>query len=550
MLFGNRLSFVRGISGIFFMLAVLMFTGFPQEAQAASVCKDGQGKDVQGFTVAMIFCIRSSITDALTGSQLTNIIHYTQGGYLTQVVIFLTPFKWAAITLAVALYGVKLMTVSVEELVKESSFLLFRIGFVLFLIDNLGEAHHTTLYSSQTGNGIYGAAADFAGEFVGFLSKAFDTIMQKMQSCHPPILPYGANLQEYKVWQAFDCIFQDLMGGSDAKNFAVAVVVLVLMASLFSGGFGIAVLILGITLFVMVLLSLMRAVYSVILAYFILALLIIIGPLIIPVLVFDSKFTQEIFWKWVSLIASIILQPLFIIGFLAFFIMTEYEFIDGAFPGCNMQSYVNDDNGVKLGTGKGICSFKQIMDTCPPDGSKYGYKCVVPTPIWTLNLNVNFPKKSNCHAAWCHATNGVTTVIQDIVNFPLDVINAMVNYLIGLMFEVPKIHNFPLLQFFVTLFAFIIITFTMMDLLKVVPHLAEQMTMSVGVGLMKMAQVPLEAAIVNAVKSGNEAMKGAIGKAKMDGKSGGGLDGLKNMLGAVGKGGGGAADSIKRKLIN
>ncbi len=318
---------------------------YAPDARAASICKDSAGNDVQGFTVALAFCIRSTITDALTGSHITNIIPSTSTGYLTQIIQFLNPYKWAAITLAFTLYGVKLMTVSVEKLLEESATLLFKTAFVLFLIDNLGAAGQTLIYSSQAGNGLYGLAVDFAGELVSFVSTGFAGVMN---GCTPPPLPVGANPVEYIPWQAFDCLFNQMLGGAASSTYAASVIMLVIVAALFTGTLGIYVLIGALTLFIMALLILMRAVYTVLLSYFVLALLIAIGPLIVPILIFDSKFTKEIFWKWISLIFNTMLQPLFIVGFLSFFLMVDFQFIGGTFPGCNItgQNYQTNTGGM------------------------------------------------------------------------------------------------------------------------------------------------------------------------------------------------------------
>lgn len=557
---GNRKLFSM-LSGALCALAILLSLGLPQEAHAA-ICKDSLGNDVKGFTVALVFCVRSSITDALTGSHITNIMDAGHQGYLTQVIQFLTAYKWAAITLAIALYGVKLATVNVEELLKESSGLLFRIAFVVFICANLGAAGQTQLYNSPNGSGIYGIAVDFAGELVSFVSLGFAKITQHC-SAQFAALPAGVNQQEYSVWQAFDCIFEGLLGGTAGATFAAAAIILALAAAIFSGGLGVAVLVLAVTLFVMILLSLGRAVYTYILSYFVLALLIIIGALIVPLFVFESEYTKGIFWKWVSLIVSTMMQPLFLVEFLSFFMMTDYQFIYGSFSSqpdtptangayvftdgtqarCNPQpyaEYADANNGhPDIGNGSGVCSFPQLLASC--GGNITG--CIKWEPIVpVLNLHWKIPNVK--------PTNGVTTALHDavdglnfVVNMLEDAINAVVNSITGFFFKVPKLVNFPLQQFFITLFAFIIITFVLMELMKKIPEMAERMTISVGIGLMRMAQVPMEAAIVRAVKSGGDAMKGSMQSTLL---KGGGQGNLKGMGKSLAGGGAGAAKSVAR----
>jgi len=560
-------------------MAMLMPPG--SGATAQSICTDTAGVPVPGFTVALVYCVKEIINDALSGTNKSSVVNINPG-YLTQIINFLTPFKWAAITLAMCLYGVKLVTVSVEELLKESASLLFRIALVYFIIANLNSPG---IYSSSTGNGLYAALSDSADEIISFVSSAFATPNNpQLSTCvinGTATLPNGASASVYGVWVAFDCVFQDLMGVASNPAVITGTIVVILGAAIFSGGLAIFALFLGITAFILVLLTLMRAIYVLLLSYFIMALLTVIGPLIIPLRVFDNEFTKEIFWKWLGLIVSTVFQPVFIVAFLSFAVMVEDMFVHGNFVNCKMDTYSNTPkNTVVLGNGHGVCSLAQIIGYCGGNASN----CVKREPFFSLNLNISFPNNCNSQCGWpigncvgpgcilscppCLAAN----VLGKVVNFAQNLVNLaggipfvgplitgvtnwaesqisnFLNFVAALIFSVPRLHGFPLKEFFVTMSAMLIVTIVLRSLLNSIPELAKKISMGVGLGLLQAAQVPLEGLIVRAVKGAEDNAKYGLQRAQLSGK-GGGMFKPSRGFGILKNAAMGAGRSVKNDIL-
>ncbi len=518
------------------VLAVVLLIGFLEPVHAAapqtlppphSLCNDATNAGVKGFTVAVIYCVKASLSEALTGVSRTGgaaPAPTPAGGYIGQVVKFLAGYKWAAITLAFALYGVKLSTVSVEELLKESASLLFRMAIVLWLVDNMAT--------------YYGAATDAAGELVTWVSAGF---AQVTQSCTPDTIPSGANAAEYTVWQEYDCMFGSLMGAAFSGASITLTIVVIIAAAVFSGGLGVIVVMLAITAFIMVLITLARSIYVLLLSYFVLALLFVIGPLIVPILVFDNKFLREIFWKWVGLIMSTIFQPMFIIGFLSFSVMVMDTFVegvvrtDGTSNGPISCQFATFSGTKQTSQGSGICSFKQLLTNQqnpgnPTQSDIERKQQANTTDTWTLNGD----PQAQGFGAWLKRKflQGTSKVLQ------------WIGGLVGIHLpSFTQLYQFPINQLFVTLVAFMIVIFVLKDLLDVVPHIARAITISVGIGLIEQAQIPFEGVIASAVKGGGDAMQqsmkkstseegGIMGRAKAIPRAA-----LKGMQGAASKAG-------------
>lgn len=529
--------------GISASLTLFLLSGFFQVAEAAYTLCPGS---TTGITVSVIYCTRAIITDALTGSHLSGLLNMQNGGFLGVIVKLLAPYEWAAITLAVTLYGVKLVTMEVREVLKESASLLFRVVLVVYMIASLNSAQ---FYHSGTGDGLYGALADGMGELVAIVSTAFK---QTIPGCNPAI-PVGANVSEYKVWGEFDCMFSTMFNLSAPGAVGVGIIAMA-GAALFSAPVGVAILMMAITLFVQIFLTLSRAIYTLLLSYLLLALLTIIAPLLIPLLVFDNGFTRDVFWKWVGMVCSTIFQPLFMIGFLAFFVMVEDQFIDGNLASCQL--------------GKGgyasACSFKQIMNYCGANGTSN--PCIQFGPLFNLHFNVKINVNCSCGSAWnpinwpCIAACKLIKLITDVINWAINLALKIFNWLQRMIIQVPKIVHIPIMTLLLSFVSFVFITYLLRDLLEVIPHLSREMTLSVGVGIFQLAQVPLEGIIAHAVKGMGDSMQLAAGQAAMNSPTGmkgmmhriSGITSVKNMSsmpGIVGKGLKGAGSSILRSII-
>jgi type IV secretory pathway VirB6-like protein len=372
------------------------------------------------------------------------------------------------------------------------------------------------------------------GEMITWVNQGFSMVVP---SCNP-VIPTGANADEYKVWGEFDCMFATMFNTAAGPGGVVVGIIAMAGAAIFSAPVGVAILMMAITLFVQIFMTLCKAIYTLLLSYLVLALLCVIAPLFIPLLVFDNGFTRDVFWKWVGMVCSTCFQPLFMIGFLSFFVMVEDSFIDGPLPTCN-SSYTS------------ACSFKEILTNC--GASATGNNCITDGPLFNLAYNIKWKPKCGCGSsaypwnwpciAWCKAVH----LFSDLVNWAIHIAEKIVNSLIGMLIKVPKLIIGVIMKLFISFTAFVFITFILVELLEVIPHMAREMTLSVGAAFFQLAQVPLQGIVANATKGLGDGMQAAAKQVSMKGPGGmkgalqkvSGVTGAKNMgamPGIVGKG--------------
>ncbi|MEI6730150.1 MAG: hypothetical protein WCL30_02735, partial [Pseudomonadota bacterium] len=162
----------------------------------AAICKDEVGQEVQGFSVAIVYCVQKSMSDAVLG---------TNGGigYLPKIIKLLSPYTYAAITLALCFYGIKLSTLNVKDMLQEGSMVLFKIAIVLFLLQSLAG---DTVYPG----GLYTWAFEASNVLVSFVNTGFKHATASCAS--KPPLPSGVDADSFATWQAFDCMFSSLAG--------------------------------------------------------------------------------------------------------------------------------------------------------------------------------------------------------------------------------------------------------------------------------------------------------------------------------------------------
>jgi type IV secretion system protein VirB6 len=313
-------------------------------------CKDSnnQNVNVQGFSTALVYCVKNSIQNAITRTNGTE-------GYLPTFSKFMNSFMWAAVMLTIGLFGVKLVTMGVDQVLKEGAELIFRIAIVATLV--LGASY------------FYVTALQIMGVLIGFVSGGFagagdiPTCSFGGAGTLLSSLPADAKPTEFLAWVKVDCMMQGMIGLSTNPATIMLGMAFIIGAALFSGTFGIAVVIAAVIALITALITIGRAIYVFILSYFVVGLLMVMTPLFAPLLLFDNGYTREFFWKWVSQILSYMLQPMFLIAFLSFAVMVQDQFINKNIAGCVPETF--GAGGVPSSLGSGICSFKDLLDKNP-----------------------------------------------------------------------------------------------------------------------------------------------------------------------------------------
>ena len=496
------------------MTLLLFLVAAPQNAQAA-ICQDNNNQEVTGFTTAVVYCVKNTIKNAILGD-----VNKGTTGYLKPIVTFLLPYLWAAVMLSVVMMGIKLATLGVEEVLRETMELVSRIAIAVYLIYNAGY--------------LYDASLSIMGELVSIVSTGFINVANGdvgQSACFTQAqngLPQDAVKSEYVPWVGIDCMANALLGVATGPVVVTTSLVVIIGAALFSGTLGLAVIIMAIMAIGIFLLAIMRAVYVFILSYFILAMLIVITPLIAPLLIFENGYTREFFWKWVELILSTIIQPMFIIGFLSFMVMVENVFVNGTdqdLPNCKLETFSGLSDSTQ---NEGICSFKQILNGKDPKSyTNSRGKIGAATPI-------NDPQT--------HSKDG--NFFQTIIAKGAEALNQVGQAMADIVLKgFTRLFNFPLKSLFITLVTFCVVTWVMRVLLGVIPDMAKEVTGSLAVALSRMAEVPLE----SAMRSAGSAAKGAAhSSTSMAG--GGGMKGLKSAGGGLASGGSAAVNSIVRNM--
>lgn len=132
------------------------------------------------------------------------------------------------------------------------------------------------------------------------------------------------------IWARVDCAIDTLVGGIFSEWTLAGGLVGFLMASLFSGAFGMFIALIGAVIIAFLIFALLRATYITITAYVALALMALVSPIFITMLLFQS--TYGYFEKWLKVTIQFLLQPIFLFAYLAM-MLAAYDTVvyDGRF---------------------------------------------------------------------------------------------------------------------------------------------------------------------------------------------------------------------------
>lgn len=281
-------------------------------------CAPSSGAFSSAITPLAMYCVKNAIGIAVE-------IYYE--GTKNYVM----PIVYAMITLAMVMYGVRLMSAQVQDITKDSMTLLLKIGFILYFILSWRDYYPS----------FFGTIDDLNKIFVGLVAAkdttgACDSV--NLSPTLPNLTPFNDGTRDatvnaivgapssYELWFKFDCLVGRLFGAGNVTKYAFSVsMVAVLGAALFSGAFGAMLFFVGTTAILSVFFVIMRSVLTVMMSYVSLAFGIILAPLFIPMILF--KKTTTYFMKWMFLIVNSIIQPVFVMGFLAFALLIFNELL-------------------------------------------------------------------------------------------------------------------------------------------------------------------------------------------------------------------------------
>lgn len=249
------------------------------------VCEKGDN----GVTQRIIFCMRRAVDSGVAA--FFEVFNPQLMAYLAAMVL-----------LAITMFGMQLMGGAEESVAKAVFTMAFKVGGVVLFTQQFG-GFWNDLFPIMESLAGYTASYLTQGNYSDFLS-----------SC-----AYGGGEDIRNIWGLVDCLTERMFLASQP------VLAVLFVAMLFTNVIGFFVFFFAIEMVLAFIFLILRCAWLFIAAYFYLAFLVIISPLIIPLLLF--KKTTQYFQKWLQQFVSMLIQPMILFGFMAFFFAT----LDGLF---------------------------------------------------------------------------------------------------------------------------------------------------------------------------------------------------------------------------
>lgn len=248
----------------------------------------GINNNGSGFTSRIMTCVRDTIVNA------TNNFLGPFSQYLASTVT-------AAITLAIVIWGIKVMGGKPMDLSAAGIILGLKIGGVLMFTTNFG--------------GMFPMLLDMLNGLLGIIA---NSVRGELKGC-PNMGGNSADANILFVWGYVDCYIDRLIGGVFSPFSLTFGIVGFLIGVLLSSSLGLFVALMGFILIVFILFSIARALYIMVTAYIALALMVVISPITIPTILF--QYTKGIFEKWLKITIGFMIQPIFMFGYLCMFLV-------------------------------------------------------------------------------------------------------------------------------------------------------------------------------------------------------------------------------------
>lgn len=258
------------------------------------------------------------------------------------------------LVLAALLFGVMMAVGAVERLARDASIFILKLGVVLFFVDNVQSTGPALSFGAQVGGlnlslstgrevGLYERFYFMLGDMLeaissqglytqtplhcpaaaqndAFLNAATYTV-QSISNGAVDVGGFGSSM-----WKRADCIFDMIIGlstsavlsttpnaGGEYEGLARGMMGF-FYYNLQSGALGVLIGIIGLYICFNLLMALLKASYTYIIALLIITFLFIIGIMFMPLIMFKNTF--EYFAKWVKMILSMLLQPLILFAYL------------------------------------------------------------------------------------------------------------------------------------------------------------------------------------------------------------------------------------------
>ncbi|MDE3015609.1 MAG: type IV secretion system protein [Pseudomonadota bacterium] len=259
-----------------------------------TIGSDGTVCPGSGLTVRMVSCIKETVLYAIgnDGSDGGPV------GFLLPFSNYLAATDAVACTLAIALWGLLVVSGKQHALSRDGFVLMLKIGAVVLVTSNFSGWFNMLLDIEDS---LLGVVSTYAVNFSNLANNG---------AC-----PANGGDPSLAIWNTVDCAIQTLIGGIFDPTTLMLGVGGFFFACLLSSALGMFIALLGAYLIGSFLMIIARALYIFISAYIGIAVMFIMLPLILPMILFSV--TKPYFDKWFRLTLTFIVQPLFLFAYLS-----------------------------------------------------------------------------------------------------------------------------------------------------------------------------------------------------------------------------------------
>ena len=478
------------------MLGMTVLGSSDAHAQVATAFACPKASVPAGFdlTARAAYCVKKAIYTGI-------------GVYLPMVRDFATPIIGMVFVLAMTLFGMRLMSVQVENLGMEAMTLIFKMALVSYFVFSF-EDYYPALFGT-------------IDQFTAMLARALNSFQS---SC---TVPTGGSITltttpvlitetyaQYDIWFKMDCILNRVFGAGGGIYLLNSSMLAFMAAALFTGLLGVMLFMVAFTAVLSFLFMVMRSILLVLAGYLSLGFMTILSPFALPTLMF--KRTTPHFLKWMSLVASSIIQPIFMLAFMGFVIVLVEGLILG---GQNFSNQAVRSFNEIVGISNGDSAAKIAADTRSQINS------TTPKCSWTVPADKKIeeasgkqvPDSAKLNSFWERESINICKIFQP---FSLQMQN-----------EGSKIK-----AMLVNMIAWLLVTYIAMKMMYEIPNMAHQVAGTAGYALSAIAQLPrsIEEIATKASKAMEEGLKSSAGGKGL--LTGGGFSGAFKNIKGMGKG--------------
>jgi hypothetical protein len=309
-----------------------------------------------GFTRRIVQCVRDTVLASVND-------------ILAPMFANLYDVAAAVATLAVALWGFLVATGMAAWPLRQGFMLAIKIA-VLF-----------TLFGTTTYNFpyFYTAALDGLDDLLSGVTGYVNVSSSYAGTCDMP----NETDASMMLWNNVDCMLDILIGEVIPNSSIIFGLGGFFLASLLTNAVGVFIGLLGFLIIVLLLFSILRALYIFVLAYVAFSLMALVSPIFLPMMLFRATFGY--FEKWLKLSIGFILQPIFLFVYLTM-LLAAFDTVIYTGPNSLFNTITGDQFSPGCDTGTGSGSVTPSGPSCPLIG-----EWLVNTPnIYTTNKHGNF----------------------------------------------------------------------------------------------------------------------------------------------------------------